>query len=369
MLEVEIILQILKSHDFESKPDINWELIYQFIIRHRIWYQAAQSAIFSHMPNNLQKKLEQYCNKNKFQLIQITAETARIAKALQHQNLQHCFIKGVVLNQLLYPTIYARPCKDIDVWVASDDYDAAILQLKNLNYKQIIPNYELTNFKKRYYMTHKHDFAFYNSEKKILIELHFRLDYFGINFFTPKAAMLKDVDIFNTKITTLDNDYHLLYLMIHGAIHAWIRLRWLNDIGLFIQTKQCNLQNVMQLAKQINCEHIVKQSLILVRDVLDIDFDLVFESNKRIQVLVDLAKQFIYANYEMHESINNIRMFVKYRYYLARLAVKKQKFNAIIGDLFKIDMLFEKVTLPDKLGFIYYILYVWWGVRFVFRKN
>ena len=372
-MELSVLFNVLTFPKLENKLDlstVNWVRLYQLLIRHRLWHQIQQSSILLQhdTPQYIQDQLSNHCKTDQSKILLMFAETIKVAKIFNQNNLQFFFIKGLVLNALVYDEINTRPCSDLDIWVHADNYIAAVTHLKNLGYQQKLPNYELTKFKKRYYMTHKHDMAFYNPEKQILIELHFRLSYFGVNFFNPTSAMLKTIKLFNTPIYTLQDDYHLLYLMIHGAIHAWIRLRWLNDIALFIRRERCDLINVMRLAKQIHCEHIVQQSLILVHDLIAINTPilqhLIKNPSKRVIKITNIAKQFIHADYEMQDGIKNLRMFLKYRQYLYTLAVKDQKLNAIIGDLFKIDMLFKKINLPYKLSFLYYILYFGWIIRY-----
>lgn len=363
--ELSLILQSLQTTPTVFNEPINWPLFYNLLIQHRVWHQI------KNIPTS--KQFSQFCYHDKLKILTTASETARIARAFNQRNLLYCVVKGIVLNSLIYQTLYSRPCKDIDVWVDPKTWHEAMSILKTLGYQKKLPDYELKGFKERYYLTHKHDMAFYHPDRKIEVELHFRLSYFGICFYKPTLSMLKTIDLFNTPVTTLHDDYHLLYLMIHGSIHGWMRLRWLHDIALFIKSKRCDLQHVLALSQDIHCEHVVKQSLILAHDLFKLDNDvlcqLIQNPGRRVITLVTLVKQFIASNYVMTDGVGNMNMFVKYRYYLLRLAVKRQKMNAILGDLFKIDMLFKSVTCPEKLAFMYYVLYPGWVVRYVFRNR
>ena len=281
-------------------------------------------------------------------------------------------MKGILLNLHLYGGLNTRPCRDIDVWIKPSDYARAINVLISLGYIKKLPTYELTGFKQSYYMQHRHDMAFYHPDKRILIEPHFRLDYFGINFFPWGLLTRKSIRVFNQDIMTLEDNYHLLYLMIHGSIHAWIRLRWLQDIVLFIQSNKCDLNHIMDLAKQIKCEHLVEQTLLIVHDLFptcraSIASFIQNPSHKSLQ-LAALAKQFIEGDYEMTDGFRHYKMFFKYRYYLAKLAVKGQKRQAIFGDLFKIDEVFQYATFPDKLAFMYYLVYPLWVIKYAWQS-
>ena len=362
-------LDVTSIQSMKLDPVLDWEIFYQLLIRHRVWHQTQSRISFVDDAKFLQ--LASYCKQDKLRILTAVAETVRIVRSFTEANIQYCVIKGVILNKLIYVAMDVRPCSDIDIWVSLSDYSEAIVNLVSLGYQQILPTYPLDGYIERYYMTHKHDMAFYHPERKQLVELHFRLSYLGMDYFLPTIDMCKTVSLFNTPVLTFEDNYHLLYLMLHGCIHAWIRLRWLNDIALYILSKKCDLKQVMSLAKQIHCEHIVEQSLILVRDLLGVEdivlSKLIVNPSRRVILITNLAKQFIASDYEMTEGLRNLKMFIKYRYYLMRVAVKRQKINALVGDFFKIDRLFPYIRLPKKLAFMYYFLYLGWVLRVIWK--
>lgn len=370
--ELTFILTILQhqssAHALEFHPAIDWALFYKLVRRHRVWHQVHNVFKHNRFECPITTKLAQFCEFDKKRILMTAGETTRIARAFTTEGIEHCFVKGVVLNAHLYGGMYTRPCKDIDVWVNANTYPVAVAALLTLGYKKKLPGYALTGFKERWYMRNKHDMAFYHPEKKIEVELHFRLSYFGLDFFPLTAIPLAPINLLNIPVLAPQDDYHLLYLMIHGAIHAWIRLRWLQDIALFIKNKPCDLKHVYNLAKQINCQHIVEQSLILVSNMFKLDnhelTEIIQTSSLHAASLALKAQAFIDADYEMTDGLRNINMFFKYRLYLAKLAVRGQKFHAIFGDLFKIDQLFIYVTFPDKLSFLYYAIYPLWVLKY-----
>lgn len=374
-----VMLQLLQTdamndNDHCDQKIIDWASFYTLIIRHRIWHQVQQalSVVKINPPNVWSKQLTDYCQQDKQKIINTMVETARIARVLNEANIHYCVNKGVILNVLIYDSLDTRPCRDIDVWVSPAQYREAVAILVVLGYQKKLPVYELKNFKERYYMAHHHDMAFYHPIRKILVELHFSLADCGISFFLPTPAMLKRVDVFNISVQTLNDDYHLLYLMFHGAIHAWNRLRWLNDIVLFIGSNRCDLSNVMHLAKQLHCEHVVQQSLMLVSDLFGIHDEvlcqLIQNPDWRVKKLISLAKEFIAGEYVSTDGMSNISMFVKRRYYLVLLATGGRKTSTISKDLFKIDKLFPYMTFPDRLSFLYYAIYPAWVVKYIWKS-
>lgn len=374
--ELQLILQALRTEPkLVITTSLDWKMVYKLAIRHRVWHQllAALTPLHQAQPNPIYDQLAERCRKDKLQLLATAAETIRLTHAFSAKNISHCFIKGMVLNATIYDAFDTRPCKDIDVWVKPSNFNEVQTILASLGYKKTSPRHELNEFQHEYYINHRHDMEFFHPERKIFVEAHFRLDYFGINFVNMTPAVFNPLPFFNHPIITLQDNYHLLYLMIHGAIHAWSRLRWLNDIALYIKSGRCDLNQVIDLSEQIYCGHIVEQALILVQDHFGKEeprlANLIQAPSKRAIKLARIAQKFIIADYELSEHYPILhRMFFKYRFYIVRLAIQGQKLNAMLGDLFKIDNLFPYVNFPKKLSFMYYMLYPLWVIKIIISR-
>ncbi len=376
-IELTLILNVLRDGCLAQEalldPSINWPLFYKLTCRHRVWHQVNQ-AVKPHAPVvPIAATLAHRCEKDTPRILITASETTRIARELTQQAIEHCFVKGTLLNVQVYGGLNTRPCKDIDIWVNPTTYTHAVTALESLGYEKQWPKYALTGFKAAWYMRHKHDMAFYHPQHKVQVELHFRLSYPGLPFFPLQDIPLQHITLFNTPVLAPENNVHVLYLMIHGATHGFIRLRWLHDIALFIHTQQCDLNHVYDLAKKIKCEHVVEQVLLLIHAFFNIEQPtmarLIKNPSKRSIRLARMATAFITGDYEMSDGLKNIRLFFKYRVYLATLAVKGQTLRTIWGDLFKIDVLFNALTLPTALSFLYYLIYPVWVMKYLVKKT
>lgn len=372
--ELAFIMQVLKSssciQEHKQHQAIDWNRLFKLIIRHRVWHQVFDEIkpFADKVPTSFYERLNQFCQKDRLQILKTAAETARISLAFNKHSLFHCFIKGMILNATLYPSLTLRPCKDIDVWVHAEDISIASAALEALGYQQRTPSYPLKGLQKSYYIRHKYDIAFYHPEKKIEVELHFKLAKFGADFPNPTTANTQSIKLFNTSVPTLKDDYNLLYLMLHGARHAYNRLRWLYDIVLYLKSGHCNLQRVRKLAKENNCEHVFDQGLILVQNIFgptDTAVSaLIINPSQHSKKLANTAQCFISANYEFTPEYSAFnKMSFKYRFYLASLAPFRKKIPVVVGDLLKIDKLFPYVCFPDWCFFLYYLLYPFWIMK------
>ena len=357
-IEFNLVLRLLNlsqtgSLTITDDHSIDWALFYQLVIRHHLWFHAHR-ALKINEPSpaavDSMNSIARLCDTDTQHLLRTAAETIRISRLFIEHSIQHCFIKGILLNTSLYGGLYTRPCSDIDLWVDHGTYDAAVEILLALGYQKKLTGYVLEGFKKTYYFKHRHDLAFYHPERKILVELHFRLEYLSSEFFSFSEVKLQSIDLMNHPTLTLSDPYHLLYLMIHGAIHGWSSLRWLHDIALHIRSNRCDFDLIFQLAKQMQCEAIVEQTLLLVYDFFQMHQVLpwIKSPSKRSIELADLAKTFILTDYTPKDGFSHIPMFMKRRLYLFKMANRGKKLKALLSDFIKLDEIFNYVTFRAR---------------------
>ncbi len=84
--------------------------------------------------------------------------------------------------------------------------------------------------------------------------------------------------------------------------------------------------------------------------------------------LTSIATQLIDSHYTITDGVSKPILFLKYRYYRALLAPKGKRISAIWSDFFKIDVVFSWVRLPERLSFLYYGLYMGWGIYYLGRN-
>lgn len=368
--ELNFMLHLLRQTDPASLPinlNIDWVKFYNLTLRHRLWHHTHRILEGSEV---VMPAIAKYCDQDTKRILVTAGETIRIAKLFTAAQIKHCFVKGTLLNVHLYKALNTRPCRDIDVWVDLNAYDTAVHALLSQGYEQKEPAYELQGFKKTYYFNHYHDLAFYHPTRHVLVELHFTLNDLATSFFSIDEVALQPIYLMGMPIMSLEDHYHLLYLMIHGAIHAWSRLRWLHDIALFIKSNRCDITRIFELAKQIQCEIIVEQTLILVHDIFQLHqvTPWIKNPNPRTLQVTHIAKQFITDDYELAHKLKNINLFIKRRIYLIKLANKGKKIKTLFSDIMKIDRVFPYMTLPSQLSFLYYAFYPLWVAQFIYKS-
>lgn len=310
-IELDLILSILiNDNDAVRSLDVklvNWEKLYILILRHKVVLQIYPALQVSKLaPQCFMQKLVLEYNKVKFNMLPIVGETMRISKAFTNDNLSYIMLKGVLLGDLLYGGSCHRQCKDIDIWVDQDQFYKARSILHLMGYVQLIPSFEITPHNQASYFKKYNDITLFHPIRKVQVELHYKQKFFGKSFYTFGSAKTNFVNLQSVVINTLDNNYHALYLMLHGTKHAWLRIRWLYDIYLLIVTQQCDIKEIYRLSKGLKSCDVVLQALWLVRDVFKLDDNFLNELLNSMGYLSSLlaknSAHFIYSDHNL--SIN-----------------------------------------------------------------
>jgi hypothetical protein len=344
------------------------EALYSLILRHRVWHQVRDGLHGLDTPHPITTALSEQCKAYQQRLLSTAAETARLARLFNTQGFVHCFLKGITLNVLLYGALDTRPCRDIDVWVHPNDYARACACLLAAGYEAIDSTDALSGFKQRYWMHHHHHITFAHPVRQVMIELHFKMNHSGLRMRATPDEFIP-IKIFNTPVYILQPDEYLLYLMIHGAQHAWVRLRWLNDVRLFVMNNHCDLLRVASLAREQQIEDVFMQACLLLQDLFHLKHPFLSEITKnpsrRARRLTQMAKTFLVRGEE--KGVGKLWMLLKFRWYLIKLALPAEKIRCSIGLTFEVHELFSWITFSERLWFLYYLCYPAWLVHKLWR--
>lgn len=311
-IELDLILSILiNDNDAVRNLDVklvNWDKLYILILRHKVVLQICPALQMNKLaPQCFMQKLVVNYNKVKFNMLPIVGETMRISKAFINDNLSYIMLKGVLLGDLLYGGSCHRQCKDIDIWVAQEQFYKAKSIMYSMGYIQLIPDFELTQQNQGSYFKKYNDITLFHPLRKVQIELHYKQKFFGKSFYDFGEVKINYSNLQGVLINTLDNNYHVLYLMLHGTKHAWLRIRWLYDIYLFIITQQCDIEEIYKLSRKLKSCDVVLQTLWLIRCVFKLNDNVFLNSLLKLMsyrsiLLAKNSIQFICSGHDL--SIN-----------------------------------------------------------------
>lgn len=163
------------------------------------------------------------------------SEALRLQKILEQAGIHPVFLKGSALAVRAYGSIGVRDSIDIDMVVPPGAVARAWSLLEQAGYVMTAPARPLSPDVLRAYQKSAKDSVHYHRQRKVKVELHWRLSEAG-NGAMPAAGDCRMVDIPGTKaaLRTLADTPLFAYLCTHGAGHAWARLKWLADIAALL---------------------------------------------------------------------------------------------------------------------------------------
>lgn len=376
--ELSFILAILSDislSEFETKFHLmNWNLVVEMAIRHRVYpIVYPKLAQIKEIPASTLARLKQQVDNNKFKTLQLAHESVKLVKQLEQRNVQSLIIKGLPLALQVYVDITLRPCKDIDLVVNPKDLAVCCETLESLGYARISPAFELTPWRLKYYIKNFREYIYVNKTTGVCIEPHWKVDYFSAT--VPLFTHRQYLSFYKQDLPVMSNEDNFIYLVLHGAIHCYWRLRWLNDIAQILkQGLSINWQVVQNNAKAQGVLPIVHQGIILAHQLLHAPIPTILESgvdkDKKAHKLARMAQKFIYSNSYTFEG--NIRhpLFYVYRYYSYSILPNwSSRFKFMFADVFKIERTIATVNLPDNIAYLYYLIHPFLFFSRLFKRK
>ncbi|MFJ7974845.1 nucleotidyltransferase family protein [Peribacillus sp. NPDC096379] len=308
--ELRLLLEIMKIENGNSigeikselTKDINWEYFLDLARHHRVHpliYSKLNSIDESLVPSHIIQILYQEYKQNTFQMLHLSGEMEQVSKLFTENQIRLLFLKGPVIAADIYGDISLRTSKDLDILISKTDLKKAEELLLNYGYEREEASVTLGEWKWR-----KHHIAYFHPEKRIQIELHWRLHQPPMreSSFNELWERKRRSKLTSYPVYFLGKEDLFLFLIDHGNRHGWFRLRWLADIDQIIRKSIISEKN-NELSKKYH--QLGGKALILAAHLLNtpINEDMqLFILGKRSRKLVELA---LYYFVEMGNSYNN----------------------------------------------------------------
>ncbi|MCD1161134.1 nucleotidyltransferase domain-containing protein [Peribacillus frigoritolerans] len=371
--ELKLLLEILKTEDYDSKAivkkelyvDIDWGVFLQLASHHRVYpliYSKLKKADDNRIPPHVIQTLYKEFKKNTLQMLLLSGEMEQVSELFTENQIRLLYLKGPVIAADIYGDISLRTSKDLDILISISDLKRAEELLLSIGYeKEVVPNV-LKEWKWR-----SHHVVYFHPLKNIQLEIHWRLQPFPLK--EPKFNELWDRKRVSTltsyPVYLLGKEDLLLYLISHGARHGWFRIRWLLDVDLMLR-KGFKLEDINPLISRYQNRKLVGQALILTSELLNTHITEGWEkltvgndSKKIAQNAIDFIKG--------TESLATITSSKNYKHYSKSLKTNLQKFLLFLILFYpsSSDLITMRVYKP--LHFLYFplrpFLIVWRKTR------
>jgi hypothetical protein len=281
------------------------ELLYN---RHRLSHQQIDDFTGEKQGGYLSEKLG---------LMQKVNEFFIIADSLTKAGIKFVSFKGPLLSYRIYKDAAYRMSHDTDLLIEFQEIGKAIALFKEMGYQPIEYEWPEDDKSIQFIRYLRHEYNLYHPGKDHTVELHWNL--FGSSSIPQEVIdRLVSENLSATEFTkrwfiTLNQELNLIYLIIHGGLHAWFRLKWLVDVheivkrGLFDEKAFCNLVKQLKAERLVSlCNEMLARfypgepllpdfepcPLILVNHSL---YMISRESESRYDTLKELIRHFIFV--------------------------------------------------------------------------
>jgi hypothetical protein len=269
------------------------------------------------------------------------------------------------LNALVYGTLSLKKAWDIDLVVPPARLHDACALLAGAGYVRALPGPEVGPRELAAWIEGSKDMVWEHRESGVAVELHrglvdSPLMLPGISAETaPQIVEIAP----GIRLPTLRPDALFAYLCIHGATHAWSRLKWIGDVAALLSAgPEGETERLYRASQSLGAGRTTGQALLLSKRLFDLPLppalEQELEADKKTRWLVDLALRTLTKGDGAEEVDESL---------LGTAPIHLSQLFLVEGWRFKASELLRKssspmdrvaVPLPSRLHFLYPLLLV-----------
>jgi hypothetical protein len=262
-----------------------WNGVLRLARRHRIlgFVHDALAAAALDLPGDATLMLTAQAAKFARQNALLAREAARLQGLLDAAQIPVVVLKGLPLAQLAYGSCASKQTRDIDLLVPPDCAEAALQILEAEGYQLLPPAECLGSRQRRAVLEYAREVELRHRGSKIVVELQWRptnnpLLLQGIDARAPtQSVALGD----GSNVRTLADDDLFAQVCVHGAGHAWSRLKWLADLNALVSSEDTDIARLYRHAQSRGAGLCAGQALLLC--------ELLFERKLPAAIAAELA--------------------------------------------------------------------------------
>jgi hypothetical protein len=234
--------------------------------------QAALAAAKVELPEDIARGLAETVRAGQRRGLALAAESHRLQQLLAAAGIASRIVKGAPLAQLAYGTQVLKIGRDVDLLVLPGDATAAWRLLEADGYRPVPPLGELTAATFAVVRRCHKDVELRHPARRVTLELHWRLvDNPALLAGITAASPAERVAVMGLAIETLAARELFAYLCVHGASHAWFRVKWLADLNAWLAGKsEASLIELYRHAEAEGVGACAASALLLCRRLLNL---------------------------------------------------------------------------------------------------
>lgn len=240
------------------------QVLWEGIQRHRIFALAERvlrTHSFTAALGQFAPALAARARQGQLDSLTLFGESLQLSALFSKHGIEHRFLKGPILSQKIYGNPGLRRSKDLDLQVRPQDIAAAVRVLQ-------AAHWEPTGSAERWEQSHLYrwiaerrlrHFEFVHRQTQSSVELHWRME----PAHAPKLDELwwAHWPAAGSPLSAAE----ALHLCLHGASHAWNRLKWIGDLQAIFDRNPALWTETRALSKELDLELIVAQAILLLQ--------------------------------------------------------------------------------------------------------
>lgn len=280
---------------------IDWRLLEQLAARHRVGGLVGNALVEAglKLPRDIRGAFAREVKNAGQSELRSAVEAQRICRLLADAGMKPRLIKGPAVALMAFGRLGLRINRDIDIIVDRHEVDDAARHLADLGYRRIEPAPDASAATVRHWMATHKDLVFAN-DQGMLVELHWLLFDNRALMPEPLADPASPVRYGPFSFDTFSTVFTIVYLCVHGAQHAWSRLKWLADVAALLQQIDATaLEQCLVLARRRRVYPALGQALVLSHLYLGLAIPAPLlqelQDSWRIRRLVQMAERTIFG--------------------------------------------------------------------------
>jgi hypothetical protein len=293
----------------------------------------------------------------------------QIIDLLQQNKIGFICLKGPVLSQQLYGDPSLRLSHDVDILLTDRSdmikVDGLLTELDYVGVDDLSWPEEVS--RQKILMDCVHHLAYEHNANQFMVEIHWSVS----EPFPLKAKIFSKIVENNRQqiafggreVTVFAPELNLLYLIIHGSIHGWQRLKWLVDIKDF-PFETINADRWHGLVKQLKAGRMVSQTGFLLNHFFQINQPL-FVQTPIPRLLKSYPLTFIDKDVLLQRPISDSFAGTRYKFLLCNtLSYKLRAF--LTSAIIPID--FSRIKSSSRIVYFIYRPYSYIKRRLNYAK-
>jgi hypothetical protein len=286
------------------------------------------------------------------------AELLKIMKLLEENGIPALAIKGPVLSQMIYGDVTQRQYADLDILVSENDLYTTTKLLLEHEYQYDHP---IQFTKNKALLRATKDITLSKSSSGIELEMHWRL-FSGRLFKKSNINLFRDsvheISLNQQKISTLDDNVLVLYLLLHGSKHMWERLEWIVDIDRLVRSREIDWEVLEHTAMIMDIKPLIHLGCAVCYDLFRTPFpDNLIETFMN-DTAIHKAKNIVVNDLYLNKIFDEGRI-MNTVYYLGIGKINQSWYEYLIRFIRYTKSDVYTINLPNWASFLYHLIHLY----------